>query len=72
MLDCKLDEYLNKTNLSITAFCNELHISRTYYYDICKASKMPTIDLCFRICTVLSCELNKDISIYDIWKRNYN
>lgn len=71
MIVCNLDNYLKQSNLSISAFCEEIGISRTYYYELIKAEKMPTIEICYRIKHILQDELKKSISIEEIWIVKY-
>lgn len=71
MIVCKIDEFLKETNLSVSKFCEELGISRTYYYELIKSEKMPTIEVCYRVKHVLADELNRNISIEEIWTIDY-
>lgn len=71
MIKCNLAEYLEEAGMNISDFCKEIDISRTYYYELIKGEKMPTIKLCYSIKFILQDELDRDIPIEKIWEYKF-
>lgn len=67
MIICKLEKYLNESNISVSCFCECMEISRTCYYNWISGKKMPSIDKCIHAKDMISFELDRDIPIEDIW-----
>lgn len=68
MIVCNLEKYLKESNISVSYFCDMMEISRTCYYQWIKGEKMPSIDNCYHAKDIISFELDRNISIEEIWE----
>ena len=54
---------------NVTDFCKSVGISRTYFYQIVKSEKIPTLAIAYKICAYINSFLNetKVWLVEDLW-----
>ncbi len=55
---------------NVTEFCKSVGISRTYFYQIVKSEKIPTLAIAYKICDFINSFLNgtEVWLVEDLWK----
>lgn len=74
---CYIETYFSKNvngkivyDWNVTEFCKFVGISRTYFYQIVKSEKIPTLAVAYKICDYINSFLNDSNvwTVEDLWR----
>ena len=77
-MKCYIDVFFARTDdkgkirydWTVTDFCKNVGISRTYYYEIVKSEKVPTLEVAYKIVEYINNNNSEDYvwTVQDLWK----